>query len=105
MRVETRASTSYDAHPLRAFFDRGMNVALNTDNRLMSGTTMSQEFEAAADTFGLTLDDFEKITINSMKSAFLPYKARCDLIYSAIKPGYARVRDLIRDLSGAKASI
>jgi adenosine deaminase len=57
---------------------------------------MTQEFAAAAETFGLTLDDFEKITINAMKSAFLPYKERCDFIYSAIKPGYARVRESAR---------
>jgi adenosine deaminase len=53
---------------------------------------MTQEFEAAAETFGLTLDDFEKITINAMKSAFLPYKQRCEFIYSEIKPGYAAIR-------------
>jgi adenosine deaminase len=53
---------------------------------------MTQEFEAAAETFGLSLDDFEKITINAMKSAFLPYRQRCDFIYSIIKPGYARIR-------------
>jgi adenosine deaminase len=58
----------------------------------MSSTSMSQEFEAAAQAFGLSLDDFEKITINAMKSAFLPYDQRCDVIYSIIKPGYARVR-------------
>jgi adenosine deaminase len=57
----------------------------------MSSTTMTREFEAAADTFGLSLDDFEKITINAMKSAFLPYKERCDFIYSIIKPGYAKI--------------
>ena len=56
-------------------------MTLNTDNRLMSDTTMTREFEAAADTFGLTVDDFEKITINAMKSAFLPYSQRCDFIY------------------------
>ncbi len=53
---------------------------------------MTQEFEAAADTFGLSMDDFEKITINAMKSAFLPYKQRCDFTYSVIKPGYATIR-------------
>ena len=58
----------------------------------MSDTTMTREFEAARDTFGLSLDDFEKITINAMKSAFLPYDRRCDFIYSVIKPGYAKVR-------------
>ena len=48
---------------------------------------MTQEFEAAAETFGLSLDDFEKITINAMKSAFLPYKERIDFIYSAHQAG------------------
>ncbi|MGC2464167.1 MAG: hypothetical protein WA517_03155, partial [Candidatus Acidiferrum sp.] len=67
-------------------------VTLNTDNRLMSDTTMTKEFEAAANTFGLGLDDFEKITINSMKSSFLPYDRRIDFIYSVIKPGYAKAR-------------
>ena len=55
---------------------------------------MTREFEAAAETFGLTLDDFEKITINAMKSAFLPYDQRCDLIYKTIKPGYTRIREI-----------
>jgi adenosine deaminase len=59
----------------------------------MSDTSMTKEFEAAANTFGLSLDDFEKITINAMKSAFLPYDQRCHFIYSAIKPGYAKIRE------------
>jgi len=50
---------------------------------------------AAAETFGLTLDDFEKISINAMKSAFLPYHQRCDFIYKSLKPGYARVREAL----------
>ncbi|MGC2170739.1 MAG: hypothetical protein WA555_00910 [Candidatus Sulfotelmatobacter sp.] len=90
--VHTGATPSLAEHPFRIFYQEGLRVTLNTDNRLMSNTTMSQEFEAAADAFGLSLDDFEKITINGMKSAFLPYKQRCDLIYSAIKPGYATIR-------------
>jgi adenosine deaminase len=82
-------------HPFRILYQEKFRVTLNTDNRLMSNTTMSQEFEAAADTFGLTLADFEKITINAMKSAFLPYKERCDFIYAKIKPGYANIRESI----------
>ena len=58
----------------------------------MSNTSMTKEFEAASETFGLTLDDFEKITVNAMKSAFLPYGQRCDLIYKTLKPGYAKAR-------------
>jgi len=90
--VHTGAARSLAEHPFRIFFQEKFRVTLNTDNRLMSDTSMSKEFQAAADTFGLTLDDFEKITINSMKSAFLPYDQRCAFIYTVIKPGYARVR-------------
>jgi len=77
-------------------------VTLNTDNRLMSSTSMTREFEAAADTFGLSVDDFEKITINAMKSAFLPYARRIDFIYSVIKPGYAKIRESLSPAMGGK---
>jgi adenosine deaminase len=90
--VHTGATPSLAEHPFRILYQEKFRVTLNTDNRLMSGTTMTREFEAAAEAFGLTVDDFEKITINAMKSAFLPYRERCDFIYSAIKPGYAKVR-------------
>jgi adenosine deaminase len=82
-------------HPFKIFYQEKFRVTLNTDNRLMSDTSMTREFTAAAETFGLTLDDFEKITINAMKSAFLPYKERCGVIYSIIKPGYAKARNSI----------
>jgi adenosine deaminase len=93
--VHTGAAKSLAEHPFKILFQEKFRVTLNTDNRLMSRTSMTREFEAAADTFGLTLDDFEKITINAMKSAFLPYKQRCDLIYSIIKPGYAEIRKTV----------
>ena len=91
--VHTGAAHSLAEHPFGIFFREKFRVTLNTDNRLMSDTSMTKEFEAARDTFGLSLDDFEKITINAMKSAFLPYDKRCDFIYSVIKPGYAKVRN------------
>ena len=90
--VHTGATPSLDQHPFKILYQERFRVTLNTDNRLMSDTTMSKEFEAAMETFGLGLDDFEKITINAMKSAFLPYRQRIDLIYQTIKPGYARIR-------------
>jgi adenosine deaminase len=90
--VHTGAAASVAEHPFRIFYQERFRVTLNTDNRLMSDTSMTKEFEAAADTFGLSLDDFEKITINAMKSAFLPYNRRIDFIYSVIKPGYAKNR-------------
>jgi adenosine deaminase len=90
--VHTGATPSLAEHPFKVFYQEKFRVTLNTDNRLMSSTTMTREFEAAAETFGLSMDDFEKITINAMKSAFLPYDQRIDFIYSIIKPGYARIR-------------
>ncbi len=91
--VHTGATPSLAEHPFKILYQEKFRVTLNTDNRLMSHTSMTQEFEAAAETFGLTLSDFERITINSMKSAFLPYDQRYDMIFSVLKPGYARIRE------------
>jgi adenosine deaminase len=93
--VHTGAAPSLAEHPFRILYQEKFRVTLNTDNRLMSDTSMTKEFEAAAGTFGLSLEDFEKITINAMKSAFLPYDQRCAFIYSVIKPGYAKVRNAL----------
>ncbi len=90
--VHTGAAPSLQQHPFKILFQEKFRVTLNTDNRLMSDTSMTKEFEAASATFGLTLDDFEKISINAMKSAFLPYDQRCELIYQTLKPGYAAIR-------------
>ena len=91
--VHTGATPSVAEHPFRILYPQKFRVTLNTDNRLMSNTTMTREFEVAAETFGLTLDDFEKLTINAMKSAFLPYDRRCNFIYEVLKPGYAHARE------------
>ena len=79
-------------HPFRLYFDRGFRVTINTDDRLMSDTTMTKEFQIAVDEFGLTLANLEKITINAIKSAFIPFDERIKLIYDVIKPGYAKAR-------------
>jgi adenosine deaminase len=93
--VHTGAAPSLEQHPFKVLYQEKFRVTLNTDNRLMSDTSMTKEFAAAATTFGLTIGDFEKITINAMKSAFLPYGQRCDLIYNIIKPEYARIRQAL----------
>jgi adenosine deaminase len=90
--VQTGAAISYDEHPFRPFYRNNFRVALCTDNRLMSGTSLSLEMELAVKHFGLTLRDLEKLTVNAMKSAFAPYDERVRIIYDLIKPGYARVR-------------
>jgi adenosine deaminase len=90
--VHTGAARTLAEHPFKILYQEKFRVTLNTDNRLMSDTTMTKEFEAAATTFGLTVNDFEIITINAMKSAFLPYDQRCHFIYSVLKPRYAKIR-------------
>ena len=90
--VHTGAVPSMSEHPFRLYFDRGFRVTLNTDDRLMSDTTMTKEFQIAVDEFGLTLPDLEKITMNSIKSAFIPFDHRTELIDKVIEPGYARYR-------------
>jgi adenosine deaminase len=78
--VQTHAVESYEEHPLRRYFDRGMNVVLNTDNRLMSGTTLTDEYMHASRYFGLGLDDLARIALNGFESAFLPWQDRQALV-------------------------
>jgi adenosine deaminase len=90
--VHTGSVPSLREHPFKMYFDRGFRVTLNTDDRLMSDTTMTKEFALAMETFGLNFDNLEKLTLNAIKSAFLPFDERLRLIYDVIKPGYERAR-------------
>jgi adenosine deaminase len=90
--VHTGATQSLATHQFPKLWEGGYRVTLNTDNRLMSATTMTKEYRLAHEHYGLDLNDLEKIAINGMKSAFAPYSDRIRLIYDAIKPGYATLR-------------
>ena len=81
--VQTHAVESYQEHPLRMYYDRGMNVVLNTDNRLMSGTTLTDEYLRAATTLGFTFDELAEIAMNGFASAFIPWEERERLIAGA----------------------
>jgi len=81
--VQTRAVESYNEHPLRQYFDRGMNVVLNTDNRLMSGTTLTDEYAHAATTLGFSFDELCEIALNGFASAFISWEERERLITAA----------------------
>ena len=74
--VQTRAVDSYEAHPLREYFRRGLNVSLSTDNRLMSGTTLTDEYDHAARFLGFTVAELGKLALNGFESAFLPWSER-----------------------------
>ena len=62
----------------------------------MSGITLTDEYCTAAEHFGLTLEELEKVTINAMKSAFIPYKQRIAIIYDVLKPGYAKAKTALK---------
>ncbi|HXE59609.1 MAG TPA: adenosine deaminase [Gemmatimonadaceae bacterium] len=81
--VQTRAVASYDAHPVRQYFDRGMNVVLNTDNRLMSGTTLTDEYLHAARHLGFTFAELATIARNGFASAFTSWADRTAMLAEA----------------------
>ncbi len=72
----THSVRSLKFHPIKYYFDKGLRVTINTDNRTISNTTLTNEFQIAHDTFGFTLNDLRTFTITAMKSAFLPHSER-----------------------------
>ncbi|MGW1427148.1 adenosine deaminase [Streptomyces sp. NPDC002431] len=90
--LQTGAAASYAEHPIGMLRKLHFRATVNTDNRLMSGTSMSQEFEKLTETFGYTLDDMQWFTVNAMKSAFIPFDERLAMINEVIKPGYAELK-------------
>jgi len=90
--VHTGAAASLEEHPIGLLRRLRFRVTVNTDNRLMSSTTMTQEFARLSEAFGFGWDDVEWLTINAMKSAFWPFEGRLALINEKIKPGFAALR-------------
>nr|CAA9350092.1 MAG: Adenosine deaminase [uncultured Nocardioidaceae bacterium] len=91
--VQTGAADSIASHPIGLLTQLRFRVTVNTDNRLMSGTSMTREMQLLSEAFGYDLDDLRWFTINAMKSAFSHFDKRLALIDEVIKPGYAALRD------------
>jgi len=94
--VQTGAASSVADHPIGLLRRLRFRVTVNTDNRLLGGITLSDEFAALVDAFGYDWDDLEWFTVNAMKSAFAPFDERLALINGLIKPGFARLRWEVR---------
>jgi len=90
--VQTGAVASIAEHPIGLLRRLNFRVTLNTDNRLMSGTSMSREMELVSEAFDWGLNDFQWLTVNAMKSAFIPFDDRLALINERIKPEYATLK-------------
>jgi adenosine deaminase len=86
--VHTGAAASIAEHPIGKLVDMRFRVTMNTDNRLMSHTSMTNEFDVCCDAFGWGWWHVQWLTINAMKSAFIPFDERLEIINKAIKPWY-----------------
>jgi len=89
--VQTGAAPSVERHPVGLLAELRFRVTVNSDNQLMSATTLSREFALLAEAFDYDLDDVRWFTINAAKSAFYRFDARLALIENVIKPGFAKL--------------
>ena len=96
--VHTGAVDKIENHPFIRLYNAKYRVFLNTDDRLMSNTTLTKEYIIASDLFDINLDDIEKLNLNAMKSAFIPHEERLHYIYNVIKPGYQKIREKLLSL-------
>ena len=90
--VNTGVVPSISEHPIGMLRRLRVRVTVNTDNRLMSNTSMTKEMQKLAEAFGWGLDDMEWLTVNAMKSAFAPFPERLKLINGVIKPRYSMLK-------------
>jgi adenosine deaminase len=91
--LQTGAARSIAEHPITLLKDLRFRVTVNTDNRLMSATSMTAEMSALVEQAGWTLADLRWVTVNALKSAFIPFDERLALIEDVVKPGYAALEN------------
>jgi adenosine deaminase len=90
--VHTGVAPSVREHPIGLLARLRFRVTVNTDNRLMSAITLSEELYNLVEAFGYGWDDLEWLTVNAMKSAFLPFDERLHITHSQVRPGFAGLR-------------
>jgi adenosine deaminase len=90
--VDTSVVGSIAEHPIGVLRRLRFRVTVNTDNRLMSATSVGNEMRQLHEAFGWGWEDFEWLSVNAMKSAFAPFDERLRLINGRIKPGYALLK-------------
>lgn len=78
--IQTKAAPSYEKHPLKFYYDYGLRVTINTDNRLISNTTLTKELWLAAKYANLNMEDLKTIIVAGFKSAFLPMRQKAIML-------------------------
>jgi adenosine deaminase len=89
--LQTGAAKTIAEHPIGKLSELRFRVTVNTDNRLMSRTSMTNEMHQLVKAFNWTLADLQRVTVNAMKSAFIPFEERLRIIEEVVKPGFAKV--------------
>ena len=87
--LQTGAAKTYSEHPIGMLAKLRFRVTLNTDNRLMSRTSMSNEMSECVKSFGWKFADLQRVTVNALKSSFIPFEERLEIIEKVVKPAYA----------------
>jgi adenosine deaminase len=82
--LQTHAIASFDQHPIRFYFDYGMRVTVNTDNRLVSNTTVTREYQICADHLGFNAEEIRQLIIYGFKSSFLPHYEKTKLLEEVV---------------------
>jgi adenosine deaminase len=90
--IQTGAAKSIAEHPIGLLKQLGFRVTVNTDNRLMSRTSLSEEFSKLVEAFDYDWDDLRWFSVNAMKSAFVGFDERLELINGVIKPGFEQLK-------------
>ena len=88
--LQTGIAQTIKEHPIGKLSHLRFRVTVNTDNRLMSRTSMSNELYQLVNAFGWTFADLQRVTVNAMKSAFIPFEERLEIIEGIVKPGFAK---------------
>lgn len=89
--LQTGAAHSIGEHPIGNLAKLRFRITVNTDNRLMSGTSMSNEMNELVKAFDWNFQDLQRVSVNALKSAFIPFDQRLALIEEVVKPGFARI--------------
>ena len=89
--LQTGVAKSYSDHPIGKLKKLKFQVTLNTDNRLMSKTSMSNEMSECVKAFGWKFSDLQRVTVNALKSSFIPFEERLEIIEKVVKPAYTAI--------------
>ena len=89
--LQTGAVKTYSEHPIGKLAKLRFRVTLNTDNRIMSNTSMSNEMTQCVKSFDWKFADLQRVTVNALKSSFIPFEERLEIIENTVKPAYAAI--------------